>query len=560
MADYIYMMESRLTPEQQRGVTLVQEAARAHGMNVYLVGGVVRDIISGASIRDLDFAVQGNALKLQRDLEKTGAIVQGSDETLRTLYVMLPGNLRGEIASARSEAYDKPGKPPEITPATINEDVRHRDFTFNAMALSLNPGSRGLLLDPYNGVADIEGKHIRILHNYAFLEDPSRLVRATRFMARHDWTMEERTQARYQAAKENGYIEHINKKLIGHEIEQIAHETDPIKVMRALDREGWLKVLHPHWSVAKVDTSGLNHLLKIRQQIQDAGYTVDAGPAVMYFLTDRLNSNDVAALQSAIQRKAFVTSWKHLEDAAKDFARRLAGKEAATNSQAWKLLSATAPETVLFTAATSSNKAAVRKIQDFLTKWRQIKSRFPLPEMAPMRITPELPEYPKLVEDMFLLMLDGKLKTQPEIIKYLTPYSPPEPEPPPPPPRRGRVAKKGEKEGKGKRGKKAAAAGTTVAHVAAGPLKDVADAVGAAVGKALAAAKAVVAPALKHETKKPAPAGMKPAMKVAAKPAAKPAAKAPKPSHAQSKPAAKKKAAKPKPQKPKPKPKPKKKK
>ena len=70
MADYIFMMESRLTPEQQRGVNLVTEVARSHDMNVYLVGGVVRDIISGSAIRDLDFAVQGNALKLQRDLEK----------------------------------------------------------------------------------------------------------------------------------------------------------------------------------------------------------------------------------------------------------------------------------------------------------------------------------------------------------------------------------------------------------------------------------------------------------------------------------------------------------
>ena len=70
MADYMYMLESRLTPEQQRGVNLVTEVGRSHGMNVYLVGGVVRDILSGANLRDLDFAVQGNAIKLQKDLEK----------------------------------------------------------------------------------------------------------------------------------------------------------------------------------------------------------------------------------------------------------------------------------------------------------------------------------------------------------------------------------------------------------------------------------------------------------------------------------------------------------
>ena len=97
---------------------------------------------------------------------------------------------------ARIERYEKAGKPPVISPATLIEDLRRRDFTVNAMALSLNPGSRGLLMDPFNGAADIEAKVIRVLHNYAFVEDPSRLIRATRFAARFHWPLEERTQAR----------------------------------------------------------------------------------------------------------------------------------------------------------------------------------------------------------------------------------------------------------------------------------------------------------------------------------------------------------------------------
>src|SRR5947209_6096090 len=332
MADYIYIMESRLTPEQQKGVRLVQDVARMHEMNIHLVGGVVRYTISGVTIRDLDFLVQGNALKLVKDLEKAGAIIEGTDENVKTVFVLLPGNLRGEITSARSEVYDKPGKQPEMTPATINEDVRRRDFSANAMALSLNPGSRGLLLDPFNGVADIEAKVLRILHNYSFLEEPSRLIRATRFAARFDWTLEERTQARYDAAKENDYISHVNRKLLGHEIEQVAHETDPLKIMRALEKEDWLKVLHPHWAVAKVDVPGLNHLLKIRQQMVNLGYTVDSGPAVMYFITAKMNSTDVHALQAAIPRKSFVQAWKDLEEESKEFSKKLMAKEISSNS------------------------------------------------------------------------------------------------------------------------------------------------------------------------------------------------------------------------------------
>src|ERR1700744_4776533 len=230
MADYIYTMEIRLTPEQQRAVTLVQDISRAAGMNIYLTGGAVRDIISGFPIRDLDFTVQGNPFKLQKDLEKAGVTVVGSDDDSKTLHLLLPRNGRAETSMARIERYEKTGKPPIVSPATIIEDLRRRDFTVNAMALSLNPGSRGLLLDPFNGAADIEAKLIRVLHNYAFVEDPSRLIRASRFAARFHWPLEERTQARFESAKENNYIEYITNKAIGYETAQLAYEDDPLHI------------------------------------------------------------------------------------------------------------------------------------------------------------------------------------------------------------------------------------------------------------------------------------------------------------------------------------------
>jgi tRNA nucleotidyltransferase/poly(A) polymerase len=514
MADYIYMMESRLTPDQQRAVAVVQEAARTHEMNVYLTGGAMRDIISGFSIRDVDLTVQGNPLKLQKDLERAGAVIQGVDEELRSMHVLFAGSVRGEVSMARSEKYDKPGKPPEIAPATIIDDLRRRDFTVNAMALSLNPGSRGLLLDPANGVADIEAKLIRILHNYAFLEEPSRLIRATRFTARFHWTMDERTQARYAAAKEGEYIEHISSRAIGHEIDALAHEEDPLHIMRALDKEGWLKVLNSHWSVAKVDTAGLSQVLKLKQQLVELGYTLDAAPAVMHFLTRRLSDKDVAEMQRLIPRKEFVAAWRHLEDEAKDLAKKLTGKEAATPSRTWHLLSHTRPETILFLEVTTRHSGVAQKLRNFLGKWRQVKQKFPLPEMGEMRITPELPVYPKLVEEMFLLMLDGKLRSHTEIVKYLKPYEPPPPAPPPPPPKKARAKKTeeapvpapaeaappAEAKGKKKKGEKAAAPAAPAPAAKAGEPK--AAAAKAAPGKAAPAKKA---PPKKVAAKKPAP-------------------------------------------------------
>ena len=178
------------------------------------------------------------------------------------------------------------------------------------MALSLNPGSRGLLMDPFNGAADIEAKLVRVLSNYAFVEDPSRLIRASRFSARFHWPMEERTQARYDSAKENNYIEHIPSRAIGYEIEQLAYEDDPLNVVKIFEKEGWLKILSSHWTTAKVDTAGLSQLMKARQQMIDLGYAPDPSPAVLHFLTARLSSKESADIRKAIPRRDLAEAWR----------------------------------------------------------------------------------------------------------------------------------------------------------------------------------------------------------------------------------------------------------
>src|SRR5436305_1885032 len=122
-------------------------------------------------------------------------------------------------------------------------------------------------------------------------------------------------------------------------------------------------------------------------------------------------------------------------------AKRLNSKEAATPSRTWKLLSEARPEMVLFLAVTARQQAVAQKIKNFFTKWRQVQQKIPLPEMTELRITPQMPEYPKIANDVFMLLLDGKLRSRTETLKFLKPLSPPPPQPPPPPPpKRGRAA------------------------------------------------------------------------------------------------------------------------
>jgi tRNA nucleotidyltransferase (CCA-adding enzyme) len=536
MADYIYLLENRLSKAQQAALLKVREVARTKGLTVFLVGGAVRDLTSGSPVRDLDLAVQGNALKLKKDIEKSGGIVTGENESGQTLYVSFPGGVRMEIGSTLSVTYPKPGKP-IVRPANILEDLRRRDFTANAMALSLNQGSYGLLMDPLNGVADIENRELRLVSNYGFIEDPVRMIRATRFSARLGWQMDEKTQARYETGKQEGYISAMDEFHRGYETEEIFHEEDPLRVLKRLEAEGWMKNLYPALSSTKANVAELDRLRDSQTQLQLRGIHPEVATANFPLLTAKMTPKEVASLKKSFVRQGFVTEIEALESEAKAFAAELSGKGAAAPSQAWKLLYSAKPESVLWVAHTTKSAPIQAKFKAFYNEWPQAKQKIPYALMQEMRIVPELAGYEELTDKLFFELMDNKLGTVEEMKVYLEPFSPPAP-PPPVHLRRPRAPKKDAKPAKSR--KKAAATGTgevtTLTPLpgtepVATPTKAVP--VKAPAKKIEPPVKAVVAPAKKavpaKVVAKKAPAKSAPAKKVAVKasPAKKASVKAP---------------------------------
>src|SRR5262245_8086468 len=176
MSDYVYMLGSHLSPDQNRVVAETQSVAGQANMNLFLTGGAMRDMLAGFRIRDLDFVVEGNALKVaKRVAERSHARMVSADDNRNSAELVFPSGVTAQVAMSRQERYAHTGAKPQVAPATIQEDLRGRDFTCNAIALSLNRASRGLLLDPMNGLADIERRELRAIHTYGFYDDPSRL-------------------------------------------------------------------------------------------------------------------------------------------------------------------------------------------------------------------------------------------------------------------------------------------------------------------------------------------------------------------------------------------------
>ena len=428
MPDFIYLLEHRLSSDQQNALRQMREAAREAGMILFLTGDAVRDLTSGHAVRGLEIAVHGNALKLKKSIERLGGVVWGEDNTSHSLYLCFPGTVRVDVISTHRAEYPKPGQP-VFHAASIQDDLRRRDFTVNAMAISLNEGSFGLLMDPLNGAADIESQSLRLVSNYGFLEEPSLLIRATRYMARLGWEMDPKTKTRYENAKGEEVIQYLSEQARSQELEQIGHEDDGLKILRALEEEGWMKVLFPAWTSAKADEEKLKQLHEQAVELLLQGVHADMSAAQMRLLTAKLSAKDLAALKKVMLRPGFVEEWNNLDAMAAAFAKVLLAKENATPSTSYKLFTSYDPEAILWLGFTSTDKAVRERFNLFLKTWPEVRQRLPHALMQEMRITPELAGYQEILHNVFLKLLDGELSTTEELRAFLEPFSPPAPPP-----------------------------------------------------------------------------------------------------------------------------------
>jgi tRNA nucleotidyltransferase/poly(A) polymerase len=392
MPDYIYLLEHRLSVVQQNALRTVRDLAREAQMTVFLTGDAVRDLTCGNPVRDLEVVVHGNALDLKSAVTAAGGKVWGETKESRTLYLCFPGNVRLDLRSARRAEYPKSGKPVYHW-TSIQEDLRSRDFTVNAMAISLNEGSYGLLMDPSNGVADMEARLLRLVTNYGFLDNPALMIRATRLKARLSFDLEERTQTRYENAKGDHVIEHLPEFERSYELEQIGHEEDPLKVLHALEAEGWMSHLFAAWTAARADVEKLKALHDLSIELQVQGVTADMSAAQMQLLTAKLAAKELAELKARLLRPGFVEEWNHLDAAAAEFAKILLSKDNAAPSAGYTLFTTYAPEAVLWLGFTSKQAAVKQKYEEFLKVWPLARQKVPYALMLEMRIVPELPGY-----------------------------------------------------------------------------------------------------------------------------------------------------------------------
>ena len=421
MPDFLFLMESRLSPEQVAVVQRLERLAAEQDLNLFLVGGALRDMLCGHPIRDLDFAVEGNALKLLRAVEKLpDVVVRELDRQRQSAELRFPGEVTAEVAQCHSEHYPKVGAEPKIAPANIHMDLRRRDFSMNAIGLSLNRASRGLVLDPNNGGGDIERREIRFLHNYSFADDPTRLLRLVRFRSRLHFTVDTKTATQFHWGKERGLLQHALPGRLRKELYEITHELRPSEIFKVLEKEEMIWVFHPKLTGRRLNLPELLRMEKTARRLEEQGLRPRLyGPCVFY-LTRRLSPRDRRAFARRLKmRRADTEPWMELEIRGKQLVRRLASKEASTPSKAFLLLAAQPAELLLFVLLHFPQGKVQDKLKSYISRHRPLKEKLPEKELRALGVAPEAPAYARILDSLFTALLDGKVKSRTEQLKYL---------------------------------------------------------------------------------------------------------------------------------------------
>jgi len=222
-------IEKQLPAELVHFMQAAGEIASGQEHSLYLVGGVVRDLLLGRANFDLDIVVEGDAINLASRLTQVypGKIITHSRFNTAKLQW---DKWSVDLATARSETYAKPGALPSVKPGTLKADLFRRDFTINTMAIHLTPSRYGELIDLYEGMHDLEHKLIRILHEKSFIDDATRIWRALRYEQRLNFQLEETT---FKLLKRDiPMLDTISSDRIRHELELVLKEEFPEKVLR----------------------------------------------------------------------------------------------------------------------------------------------------------------------------------------------------------------------------------------------------------------------------------------------------------------------------------------
>ncbi|MDD2690058.1 MAG: hypothetical protein PHT41_07925 [Candidatus Omnitrophica bacterium] len=411
----------RLPKEIKDLVYLARDIATRENICAYLVGGFVRDLILGVKNFDLDILVEGDGIAFAEKLSRPLKARLVCHKRFKTATIVLGRGPKIDIASARKESYPHPAKLPCVTKGNLKNDLWRRDFSINAMAISINTADFGKLIDIHRGCDDLRHKNIRILHDLSFIDDPTRILRAVRFKERYNFKIEPRTLKFLKEAVKLKMLERVEPQRTRDELIPILKERQPLKEIISMRKLIGFSFISPRLSLPK---KNLEFLRSIEQQVD---YFKESHPQrrpldswLMFFIgiIDSLDIKQAMHVCSRLAlRKGDVKRISAYKKVTRKFILKLAC-EKIKPSQVYALLEPLSYEVILLLKAKYKNRRIQRHIEDFLTVYNGMRIHLGGHDLKRMGLEPG-PAYKKIFKKILNAKLDGLVRTKEEEVALI---------------------------------------------------------------------------------------------------------------------------------------------
>ncbi len=389
---------------------LVREIGRIAdrlGVNAYIVGGFVRDLIIDRKNYDIDIVVEGDATEFAKVVGREVKAKVHTFERFKTATLVFEDGTRIDMASARTEVYRSPGALPEVESAPLKKDLFRRDFTINTLAIKINEKELGRLIDFFGALKDIRDRKIRVLHALSFVEDPTRILRALRFATRYRFTLGKHTEKLLKMAVERKLFKTVEGQRIYHELKQILNEENPLRVFLKMEKYGVLKELFPglRWDRNKKDLFERVRKIVIWHKLnfpeKESSYHITYLGALFYRepyerVEEYLKALAMPEKEEELLRRVLKEFYPTLREL----------KRAKLPSQVYRLLEKKPEELLILLGAISEE--VKEKVLKFMKEDRFVKPLVGGEELKEMGLKPG-PVYKKILNRVKYAVLDGKV-------------------------------------------------------------------------------------------------------------------------------------------------------
>ncbi len=398
-------------------INRIRRLAEEMGCRAYLVGGFVRDILLGIKNLDVDIVIEGDALEFAKyaSLKMDAALVLHKRFGTARLIMRRAPKLKIDIATARRESYKHPAALPKVVFGSIKDDLYRRDFTINAMAVSINKRDFGKLIDFFEGTKDLAAKRIKVLDEKSFIDDPTRIFRAVRFEERYDFKIDDFTARLIRNAVKAGMFDKVSGERLRTEIELLLKEKDPLRVIKRMKSLDELRFISPKIRFGTGEEAICRNIKSIAGLY--GGYSSRERPFdiwLVYFMAviDALSFSDARKICGRfMMRRADKLSIIAAKKSGRKIITLLSAKKKIKPSKIYSVLEGLTPETLLFITAKCASQLARRRISEFLKKYKTAHLLIRGADLKRLGIQPG-PYFTEILKKTLYAKIDGVISTK----------------------------------------------------------------------------------------------------------------------------------------------------